>query len=203
MKTSASGQQGRILDSKRLLRLVMKQGKLPSDIAAAVSIASQANNWIEVCSDVILDRLAMQIHPDHFSAHPLIQKTNSDSLKLLNTYVAEIAEGRRIREAVRLEFHVKGGGEFASGETGGSSQRLHGVAALRFTPSAGDGGGMRQVAVQLPAKGGSLLPLFRAFDLVGEGEADAWLTGGEDDDEDAVAAAVTMQVCVGELCLGA
>ena len=135
----------------------------------------------------------MHIHPDHFSAHPLIQKTNSDSLKLLNTYVAEIAEGRRIREVVKLEFHVKGG-EFASGVAGGDSQRLHGAAAFHYPSSDGEGGGLRQVAVQLTAKGGSLLPLFRAFDLVGEGEADGWLMGGEDDDEDAVAAAVTMQV---------
>ena len=49
----------------------------------------------------------MQVHPDHFSAHPKVQKANSDSLKLLNNYVDEIAGGRWIRSAVMLEFHVK------------------------------------------------------------------------------------------------
>ena len=98
--------------------------------------------------------------------------------------MAEIADGHRIRSAVMLEFHVKGGGGAVAAEAGrhrAASSSGHGTVE-------GGSGELRQVAVQLPARG-SLVPLFRAFDLVGEGEG--W-TENEGDES----STSTMQVSV-------
>ena len=78
---------------------------------------------------------------------------NSESLKLLNAYADDVAEGKQIRRAIKLSFLVMETQPAAVGKKAGPA----GIGSQH----------LRKVSLELPASG-SFTPLFRAFHLLDE-----------------------------------
>ena len=67
-----------------------------------MTLSSEARRYVRAC--------VKRIHPDLFGSHEYERQINAESLKILNGYVDQLAQGQVPRPA-RIEFYLKDDGD--------------------------------------------------------------------------------------------
>jgi hypothetical protein len=89
-----------------------------------------------------------QVHPDLFSDHQDAQHANTESLKALNAAIKELQGGGQLAP-LSLSFYVRDD----------------------FNDGPSEASGLQEIRVKIRD---SLMPLYQAFDLITDAEAEKW-----------------------------